>query len=73
MLAIVLRSGRGLTVEEVRARIGELLPKFAVPRFVEFVDELPMTPSGKVEKHKLRVRGATESTFDARLAQEGKN
>ena len=73
MLAIVLRSGRGLAVEEVRTRIAELLPRFAVPRFVEFVDALPMTPSGKVEKHKLRARGTTDATFDARRAPEGKN
>ncbi|MDH6293053.1 AMP-binding protein [Rhodococcus opacus] len=73
MLTILLRSGRALSVEQVRTRIAELLPKFAVPRFVEFADALPMTPTGKVEKHKLVARGTTDATFDARRAQERMN
>ncbi|MFT3797481.1 AMP-binding protein [Microbacterium sp.] len=72
MAAIVLREGRRLSAEEVRARAAELLPRFAVPRYVEFLDELPMTPTGKVEKHKLRARGVTDATSDARRTQEGK-
>lgn len=66
MVAIVLRSGRSLSDEEVRDRCATILPKFAVPRYVEFVRELPMTPTGKVEKHKLRARGVTSTVFDAR-------
>jgi crotonobetaine/carnitine-CoA ligase len=32
-----------------------------VPRYVEFADDLPRTPSGKVQKHKLREQGVTGS------------
>lgn len=66
MVAVVLKDGRTLSAEDVRGKTAELLPAFAVPRFVEFVSELPMTPTGKVEKHKLRARGVTDDTFDAR-------
>jgi acyl-coenzyme A synthetase/AMP-(fatty) acid ligase len=31
----------------------ERLAPFKVPRFIEFVDELPHTPSEKVAKHEL--------------------
>ena len=37
------------------------MPYFAVPRYVEFADDLPRTPSGKVQKHKLREQGVTGS------------
>jgi crotonobetaine/carnitine-CoA ligase len=42
----------------------ERLAAFAVPRYVELVRELPLTPSGKVEKYKLRERGVTPATWD---------
>ena len=29
-------------------------PYFFVPRYVEFVDEFPMTVTGKVQKYKMR-------------------
>ncbi len=40
------------------------LASFAVPRFIEFVDALPTTESGKVQKYKLRDRGVTAQTWD---------
>ena len=40
------------------------MPSFAVPRFIEIVDELPKTPSERVQKIKLRERGVTASTHD---------
>jgi crotonobetaine/carnitine-CoA ligase len=40
------------------------LAHFAIPRYFEFVQELPLTPSGKVEKFRLRERGVAASTWD---------
>ena len=40
------------------------MPYFAVPRYLEFVDALPTTESGKVTKYKLRERGITAATWD---------
>jgi carnitine-CoA ligase len=44
------------------------LPRFAVPRYVEFVDSLPKTPSERIEKGKVRERGITEAAWDANVA-----
>ena len=33
---------------------GTQMAYFMVPRFVEILPELPLTPTGKVEKYKLR-------------------
>jgi crotonobetaine/carnitine-CoA ligase len=37
---------------------------FAIPRYVEVVDALPLTASGKVEKYRLRQQGVRASTWD---------
>lgn len=39
------------------------LPSFAVPRFVEIMEQLPKTPYGKIEKYKLAAT-ITPSTWD---------
>ncbi|HEU0204487.1 MAG TPA: ATP-dependent acyl-CoA ligase, partial [Burkholderiaceae bacterium] len=41
---------------------------FAVPRYVEYVDRLPATENGKVQKFKLRERGITPNTWDREAA-----
>jgi len=40
------------------------LPYFAVPRYVEFMNELPVNAVGRVRKEDLRRRGVTASTWD---------
>ena len=44
------------------------MPYFAVPRFLEFVDVLPATENGKIQKYKLRERGITDQTWDREAA-----
>jgi crotonobetaine/carnitine-CoA ligase len=64
MAAIVLRSGAQLEPPALLDFCQPLMPYFAVPRFVEFVDTLPATENGKVTKYKLRERGVTAATWD---------
>jgi crotonobetaine/carnitine-CoA ligase len=64
MACVVLREGASLDPAELVAFCGERLASFAVPRYVEFFEKLPLTPSGKVEKYKLRQRGLTATTWD---------
>jgi crotonobetaine/carnitine-CoA ligase len=42
----------------------ERMPRFAVPRFVELVEELPKTATGKIQKQGLRDAGVTSQTWD---------
>jgi carnitine-CoA ligase len=44
------------------------LAYFAVPRYVELVEELPLTENGKVRKAALRERGLSDSTWDRERA-----
>lgn len=42
------------------------VPYFAVPRYVETIEELPKNPVNRVLKHQLRDIGVTEKTWDFR-------
>jgi crotonobetaine/carnitine-CoA ligase len=64
MAAIILRPGKELGPAELIEFCEPRLPYFAVPRYLEFMTELPATESGKVQKYKLRERGITEKTWD---------
>jgi carnitine-CoA ligase len=64
MVAVVPREGRTLDPAELMDHCRGTLTSFAVPRFVRFVESLPMTPSQRVEKYRLRAEGVTEDTWD---------
>jgi len=51
---IELAPGQSMTADEVIRHASANLAPFKVPRHVEFVASLPRTPTGKVEKKKLR-------------------
>jgi len=65
---VVPRPGADLTAEDLIAFCEPRLAYFAIPRYVELVDELPLTANGKVEKYRLRERGATATTWDREQA-----
>ncbi len=64
MACVVKRPGSPLTYDELIGFCEKSSPRHMIPRFVEFVHELPKTPTLKVEKFKLRERGVTANTFD---------
>jgi crotonobetaine/carnitine-CoA ligase len=64
MAAIVTRPGATISAVELMQFCALRLPHFAVPRFVDFVADLPRTENGKVRKYELRERGVTASTWD---------
>lgn len=61
---IVAREGVELMPAQVIARCGEELPRYAVPRYVELVAELPKTTTGKVRKNVLRNTPASAARWD---------
>jgi crotonobetaine/carnitine-CoA ligase len=64
-LCVVLVSGSTATPLEIAQYCDSNLPYFAVPRYIELMDDLPITPVGRVQKFVLRQRGVTDSTWDA--------
>jgi len=68
VLAIVqLEPGHELDFTQLFAHCDRSMPHFMVPRYYRVVDELPVTPNGKVRKHQLRDQGRTEA-WDALAA-----
>jgi carnitine-CoA ligase len=66
-LTVVLRPGAALDPAELAAFCADRLPRSMVPRYVEFVDALPRTPTDKVAKYRLRAEGehgVTPTTWD---------
>ena len=53
---VVLKSGRTATGDELKTFVKERLAPYKYPRFVEFVDELPKTATGKIQRFRLRER-----------------
>jgi carnitine-CoA ligase len=64
MAAIVRTQGSALDEVAVIRFCETRMPYFAVPRFLEFVDALPATENGKIQKYKLRERGVSDRTWD---------
>jgi fatty-acyl-CoA synthase len=54
---VVVGNGAHLTAEDIREYGRTRLARHKVPKMVEFVDALPKTATGKVQKHVLRERG----------------
>jgi crotonobetaine/carnitine-CoA ligase len=53
-LVVVLHDGAQVDADELRAWCAQRLAKFKIPDTVEFVDALPRTSVGKIQKHLLR-------------------
>ncbi|WP_437603615.1 class I adenylate-forming enzyme family protein [Sorangium sp. So ce590] len=51
--AVVKAPDAAVTADDVRKKVRSELDEFAVPKFVEFMDTLPKTASGKVKKSEL--------------------
>lgn len=68
MAALVLAPGATPKPEELLDFCRSRLSYFAIPRFIEFVEELPLTENGKVQKFKLRERGVTAAAWDREAA-----
>jgi len=44
-----------MTEEDVRAFCRDQIAHYKVPRYVRFVDEFPMTVTGKMQKYLMRA------------------
>jgi crotonobetaine/carnitine-CoA ligase len=64
VMAFLIPRGDPPALEDVIAFVTERLPYYAVPRFVEFVDELPRTVALRPDKAALQMRGISEETWD---------
>jgi crotonobetaine/carnitine-CoA ligase len=64
MAAVVPGPGQQVDPADLTAWCAPRLAKFAIPRYVDVVAELPLTENGKIRKAVLRERGVTATTWD---------
>ena len=57
---IRLKAGASLSEEELQRFCREKIAHFKIPRYVRFVDEYPLTATGKVQKFKMREQMTQE-------------
>ena len=63
-ICVVLKPGEVLDYEELLYYANDRMPYFAVPRYIEFMDKLPKTPTERIQKYILKQAGVTENTWD---------
>jgi crotonobetaine/carnitine-CoA ligase len=61
---LILKPGASLTEAALLEWARERIPRFALPRYIEFRGELPKNASGRVLKFQLREQGVTQGTWD---------
>jgi len=53
-LFVVPKEGQRVTKQEIRSFCGQSLADFKMPRKIEFVDSIPKTGSGKIDRRRLK-------------------
>ncbi|MGQ0844626.1 MAG: AMP-binding protein [Sporichthyaceae bacterium] len=64
-VCVVRRPGAEPTPERIHEFCRDRMARYAVPRYVEFLDELPKTGTLRNQYAALRARGLTDATWDA--------
>jgi fatty-acyl-CoA synthase len=65
---VQLREGAVLTEAELRAHLEANLARYKVPKYLEFVAELPHNATGKIRRVELRHRAADEHPIEPSAA-----
>lgn len=68
-LIIVRQPGATLDADAVWQLCEERMPRFWIPRFVEFRASLPKTPNGKIQKYMLREIDEDADIHDSSIAR----
>jgi crotonobetaine/carnitine-CoA ligase len=68
MVAVVPGPGRTIDIADLIAHCAANMARYMVPRYVDVIDALPLTPTEKVEKYRLTERGVTATTWDRERA-----
>lgn len=63
-ILVILHAGETLTAPALMDWLVGRLPAFMLPRYIEFVDDLPRSPTAKVEKYKLAEQGLGTAVWD---------
>jgi carnitine-CoA ligase len=66
-IVVVLQPNKYLKPEKLIEYLNDRIPYFMVPRYIEYKESLPKTPTNKIKKVELRNEGITSVTWDREL------
>lgn len=61
---IELKPGVEIDFNDLAEYLESRMPRYMVPRYFELIDKFPMTATHRIQKHVLRERGNSASTWD---------
>jgi len=61
MVVVVSKPDETVEPKDLHGFLVERAPKFMVPRYIKVVAEIPKTPTGKIQKNRLREQGIQDS------------
>jgi crotonobetaine/carnitine-CoA ligase len=65
MVFVVRKPDSALTEQQLVEHLIPIMPRFMIPRFIEFIPEFPKTEAtARTKKVELRERGVTDATWD---------
>jgi len=64
MAVVVAKEGEAIEPESLIRYLEPRMAYFMIPRYIDVIEMMPKTPTGKIMKFKLRERGLTSSTWD---------
>ncbi len=68
LVVLAPTAGASIEPEQIIDHLQSRLAHHMIPRYIRIIDELPKTPTAKVEKHVLRAEGVTAETWDRERA-----
>jgi len=68
LVVVALAGGASIEPEDIIRHLQPRVAHYMIPRYIRIIDELPKTPTAKVEKHVLRAEGVTGETWDRERA-----
>ena len=64
MVSVALKPGENITPKELLDYCQDKMAYFMIPKYIDFIDELPKSEVHRTLKQVLKERGVTETTFD---------
>jgi len=64
MVSVALKPGENITPEELLDYCQDKMAYFMIPKYIDFIDELPKSEVHRTLKQVLKERGVTKTTFD---------
>jgi len=52
---VVLKTGQQASLDDLKGHVKSQLAPYKYPRWIEIIDELPKTATGKIQRFKLRT------------------